>query len=259
MLIGTRRALALFILSFYALQLGASAWLGPEELILCMAGLAGCYLLAFFGVAAEWFWARWFAMGLGNFGTLMLLALLKTGFEPVLAFIGGSHLAVMLLLSGEGMAAKYEHSAATQERYHFEQETMSMLRRAVKSAGSTLPFLILYAFAPREGMSLTLLAGGLGIAGVLALLSRKTAGLFALAAAGAIAGVDALGWIGEPSSAHLVWLSEPFTPLGQLFGESGANFHVTGRIFGVASLLCILPALIFLRPLAATWTKIRQA
>ena len=65
-------------------------------------GLALCYGLAFFGVAAEWFWARWFAMGVGNFGSLMLLVLFKVGFEPLFVVFGVSHLLVVLATDGRG-------------------------------------------------------------------------------------------------------------------------------------------------------------
>ncbi|HRI08972.1 MAG TPA: hypothetical protein PKW35_14215, partial [Nannocystaceae bacterium] len=69
-MVGIRRALALLFLSFYFWQFLITALLGPEELLPAFAGLAVCYGVAFVGVAAEWFWARWFAMGVGNFGSL---------------------------------------------------------------------------------------------------------------------------------------------------------------------------------------------
>src|SRR5690606_18528116 len=138
-----------------------------------------------------WFWARWFAVGLGQFGALLLLVLFKTGMEPMIAFVGGTHLLVSVLLMGEGMAAKYEHSERTAERYNFQEESMALMRRAVKSAGSTLPFLILYGLAPREEMfSANTAALVLGGAGMFALLRRRTWGLFALGGAGAIALAD---------------------------------------------------------------------
>jgi hypothetical protein len=114
----------------------------------CFTGLSIVYGLAFVGVAAEWFWARWFAIGLGNFGALTLLSLLQTGLEPTIAVFGASHLIISLFLGGEGMAARYEHSESTAERWNFQEESLVLLRRAVKSAGMSLPLLILYTLAP---------------------------------------------------------------------------------------------------------------
>ena len=73
LMVGIRRAFALLLLGFYVTQFVMTAWLGPDELFACYLGLGICYTLAFVGVAAEWFWARWFAIGVGNFGSLLLL------------------------------------------------------------------------------------------------------------------------------------------------------------------------------------------
>ena len=116
-----------------------TAWLGPDELFACYLGLALCYGVAFFGLAAEWFWARWFAIGVGNFGSIMLLLLFKMGMEPIVAFIGFTHLIIAVSLMGEGMAAKYEHSERTQEKWNFQEESLLLMRRAIKSAGARSP------------------------------------------------------------------------------------------------------------------------
>lgn len=221
MLIGIRRAIVLLILAFFAIQLGMTALVGPEELTAAMAGLTACYLLAFFGVAAEWFWARWFAMGLGNFGSLMLLVLFKTGFEPIFAIIGGAHLIIMIFMAGEGMAARYEYSPEAQERYNFEQESLATLRRAVKSAGSTLPILILYSLAPGEE-SFTrlgaLLLGGLGVFG---LLRQRSWSLLPLAGAGLLALGD--GLLGRVPEGALLISTSRGMPLASLLGESSPS------------------------------------
>jgi len=148
-MVGIRRAIALLLLGFYVTQFGMTALLGPDEFFPAYLGLALCYGLAFIGLADEWFWARWFAIGVGNFGSLMLLVLLQIGMEPILAFFGFTHLAITVLLSGEGMAARYEYSEQTSERWNLQEESLILLRRAVKSAGSTIPLLILYALMPR--------------------------------------------------------------------------------------------------------------
>ena len=239
-MVGFRRAIALLFLGFYVTQFTMTAFLGPDEMFAAYAGLALCYGLAFVGLAAEWFWARWFAMGVGNFGALLLLVLLKTGFEPIIAFVGGTHLAITLLLTGEGMAAKYEYSEQVQERWNFQEESIALMRRAVKSAGSTLPFLILYALAPRgEWMHLGVLA--LGLAGLWGLLRNRTWSLLPLGAAGAIALADGLGVFGAPTMGYLV------------LSTSGAPM-IYGKVGVLAGGLILIPML-FARPIARWMTR----
>ncbi len=202
-MVGIRRALALLLLGFYVTQFAMTAWLGPEEIFAAYLGLAICYGLAFIALAAEWFWARWFAMGVGNFGSLMLLVLLKVGMEPIIAFFGFTHLAISVLLMGEGMAARYEHSEATAEKWKFQEDSLALLRRAVRSAGSTLPFLILYALAPRND-AYHLVALTLGVFGAVGLVRGRTWGLLALGGAGTLALADGLGLWGAPTVGYLL-------------------------------------------------------
>jgi hypothetical protein len=227
-MVGLRRALSLLVLGFYVTQFAMTAWLGPDELFACYLGLALCYGLGFIGLAAEWFWARWFAIGLGHFGSLLLLFLFKLGAEPVILFVGLTHLAVALCLSGEGMAAKYEHSERTQERWNFQEESLLLMRRAVKSAGSTIPFLILYVLAPRpELLQWVVLA--LGAVGLGGLLRARTFGALALGAAGALALADGLGAFGPATIGYLLLSTE-----GPL---------VYGHIGILAGALLVVPAL----------------
>jgi hypothetical protein len=155
--------------------------------------------------------------------------------EPLIVFFGVSHLLIWLLLLGEGMAARYEHSEATAERWGFQEESLVLMRRAVKSAGTTLPFLILYALAPQpEALQILVLV--LGVAGVAALLRGRTFGVLALGAAGVVAMADGLGFLGAPVTSYLL-----LTPTGSLM------------IYGpVASLLAgglLLVPLAFARPM----------
>lgn len=228
-MIGTRRALALLILSFFAIYFGATAWLGPDELYALFLGLTLCYLLAFFGVAAEWFWARWFAMGVGNFGCLFLFLLLKVGPEPIFVFFGVSHLLVVLCLMGEGMAAKYEYSERASERWNLQEDSMALMRRAVKSAGSTLPLLIIYALGPRgEWMQLSLLATG--VLGFVGLVRGKSWGPMLLGATGLVCLLDGLGVFGSPTIGF--FMLGPDT-LPALYGRAG--------VFAGATMLVMLP------------------
>jgi len=202
-MVGIRRAIALLLLGFYVTQFAMTAGLGPDELFACYFGLALVYGLAFVGLAAEWFWARWFAIGVGNFGSLILLVLLKVGMEPIIAFVGFTHLAIWLLLLGEGMASRYEYSEATAERWNLQEESLVLMRRAIKSAGTTLPFLILWALGP-DPESMQLLALGLGVLGLGGLLRGRTWGLVSLGGAGAIALADGLGAFGAPAVSYLM-------------------------------------------------------
>jgi hypothetical protein len=200
-MVGIRRAVALLLLGFYVTQFAMTAWIGPDELYACYLGLALCYGLAFIGLAAEWFWARWFAIGIGHFGSLLLLVLFQVGLEPIILFFGGTHLAVALFLSGEGMAAKYEYSEAAAERWNLQEESIILMRRAVKSAGSTIPILILYALGPRpELMQYAALA--FGVVGLVGLLRGRTWGVLALGTAGLIPLV--LWFLGQHSAGYLL-------------------------------------------------------
>ncbi len=236
-MIGLRRALALLILSFFVIQFAMTAWLGPDELMAMNAGLAAVYGLAFFGVAAEWFWARWFAIGVGNFGSLMLLLLFKVGFEPLFIIFGVSHLLVVLCLTGEGMAARYEYSEQAAERWNLQEDSMALMRRAVKSAGSTLPLLILYALAPRQDQAVLqiamLVTGGVGLFG---LLRGKTWGPMVLGGTGLVCLLDGLGVFGAPTIGYFM-LGPDVLPA--LYGKVG--------VFAGGLMLVLVP---FLGPMA---------
>jgi hypothetical protein len=238
-MVGIRRAIALLLLGFYVTQFAMTAWLGPDDVFACYLGLSLCYGLAFVGLAAEWFWARWFGIGVGNFGSLLLLVLFKTGPEPIIVFFGTTHLAISLLLMGEGMASRYEHSAATRERWNFHEDSLVLMRRAVRSAGSTLPFLILYALAPRPE-ALQLAAFGLGVAGVYGLLRARTWGVFALGGAGLAALADGLGLLGAPSVGYL--LLSPLAP-------HGSTWMVYGPVFGILAGGLLLVPIAFTAPI----------
>lgn len=235
-MVGIRRAIALLLLGFYVTQFAMTAGLGPDELFACYLGLALVYGVAFVGLAAEWFWARWFAIGVGNFGSLILLVLLQVGMEPIIAFVGFTHLAIWLLLLGEGMAARYEYSEATAERWNLQEESIILMRRSVKSAGTFLPFLVLWALGPDpEGMQLVAL--GLGIAGLVGMLRGRTWGILALGGAGTMALANGLGAFGEPAIGYLM-----LTPTGSLI--------IAGSVMGLAAGGLLLAPLFFARPMA---------
>ncbi len=232
-MVGIRRAIALLLLGFYVTQFAMTAWLGPDELFPAYFGLALCYTLAFVGLAAEWFWARWFAIGVGNFGSLLLLVLLQVGMEPIIAFFGFTHLAISVFLAGEGMAARYEYSEAAAERWNLQEESLTLMRRAVKSAGSTIPILILYTLGPSpEFMHWVALA--LGGAGLVGLLRGRTWGVLALGGAGTIAACEF--FLGEATAGYLI-----LSPFGYPM--------VSGTIVNLLAVGLLAVPLFFARPM----------
>jgi hypothetical protein len=170
-LLGLRRALSLFVLGFCTTLfiMVALAQGGPWARVFWALGAA--YGVAFFGLAAEWFWGRWFAMGLGASGiTVAILGLLTSGWNPGLLIWGGIHLLVYAPLIGDAMAERYENQRAWRERYGLDEHGVARLKRAVKGAATALPTLIFYTLAPREGTDLRWVLVpllGLGLFGLL--------------------------------------------------------------------------------------------
>ena len=80
-LIGERRAVAAAILAYFGILFGTAAYVGPPQLIPMFAGMGVAYGVAFIGVVALWFWARWFAIGLGFSG--VVLAIIAVSLIPV--------------------------------------------------------------------------------------------------------------------------------------------------------------------------------
>lgn len=190
-LVGERRALAAAIMAFYFLFYGVVAFsqLIPE-LTKAFAAIAGVYGLAFFALVAGYFWARWFAVGVGLYGVITAgVGMWQIGAEPVLLFIGGTHLAATLFLWGHTMAAPYDGQTAWRERFHMDESAVQRLGRSVIRAGIMLPFFVLYALVPKPDPASTIMSVSalvLAAAGLRALIQLKTWGVLALGAAGAL-------------------------------------------------------------------------
>jgi hypothetical protein len=190
-LVGERRALAAAIMAFYFLFYGVIAYsqLIPE-FTRAFAAIAGVYGLAFFALVAGYFWARWYAVGVGLYGVITAaVGMWQIGAEPVLVFVGATHLAAAAFLWGQPMSEPYDGQAAWRERYHMDESAVQRLGRAVIRAGVSLPFILLYAFAPKPdsasaAASLAVLV--LAAAGLRGLTQMKTWGILALGAAGAL-------------------------------------------------------------------------
>lgn len=189
----TRRAVAalglsLFVFFFLIVSLNAPPGLAPA-----FVALSVCYGVAFMGVAAEWFWGRWFAIGLGWSGIMLAGAsLFMVGWTPILAFYGGLHGLVVLLLMGAKMAERYDLQPAWRERYGMDEFGVARLRKTVTRASASLPSVIFWALGPKEpgqGMlvtALALTAGALAVVGLRGAVRARTWGLVALVASAAV-------------------------------------------------------------------------
>ncbi len=208
----TRRAVSAFTLSlfvflylFVALLLSAN---GMPEWAPAFIALAACYGVAFMGVAAEWFWGRWFAEGLGWSGFMIAVASLVMGgaWNPILAAFGGLHGLIVLMLAGKKMAARYDEQPAWRERYAMDEFGVARLRKTVTRASASLPSVILWALGPKDpgqGMALFALAAGvLAVAGVGAVVRLRTWGVVAMMSAAAV--FVSLGAASFPYTASVV-------------------------------------------------------
>lgn len=221
-LVGERRALAAAVFAFYFLVYGMLVLSGslPPEFGKAFAALAGVYGLAFFALVAGYFWARWYAVGVGLYGVITSAAgVWQIGAEPILLFIGGTHLVATLMLWGTAMSEPYDGQTAWRERLHMDDSAVQRLGRSVIRAGVSLPFVLLYALMPKPEMASTVLAYlalGLTAVGFRALVKARTWSLFAFGAAGALmitlAGADlAMGsseyWAVRPALAGALLLA----------------------------------------------------
>jgi hypothetical protein len=189
-LVGERRALASAVMAFYFLMYTLLALSGaiPGELLNAIYAIAGVYGLAFFALVAGYFWARWYAVGVGLYGVIVAgVGIWQEGPEYIFLFIGGTHLAATALLWGHAMSLPYDGQTAWRERFHMDDNAVQRLGRSVIRAGVSLPFILLYALAPRETTG-TAIAGIVALLltglGVTALVRLKTWGVLALAGAG---------------------------------------------------------------------------
>src|SRR4051812_43861019 len=120
--VGERRALAAVTFAFYFLVYLLLALQISGELSPALYALAGCYGLAFFALVAGYFWARWFAVGLGLYGIITsVVGLWQMGPEPVLLFVGGTHLAATVMLWGTTMSEGYDGQTAWRQKLHMDE------------------------------------------------------------------------------------------------------------------------------------------
>jgi hypothetical protein len=195
-----RAALALLSLSFFAIIYFLVAFQTPPEWARVFCALSVLYLVGFLAVASQWFWARWFASGLGWSGFMVgMMALVMVGWHPSLAIYTLLHGTVVAMLMGPKMAARYELQTAWRERYKMDEFGVARLGKAVTRGSASLPTLVMWALAPREGdqmLWLPLVALGLGVLGLTAVVRMRAWGLLAL---GVGAGATSAAFLLMPS------------------------------------------------------------
>jgi hypothetical protein len=189
---GPRAALALLSLSIIGLIFFLLTMLSAPEARLMMGALTVTYFLAFVALASQWFWARWFASGVGWWGALMglMIAVLypEPEFRVTFGIFAGLHAVIIAMLMGKKMAARYDLQPGWREHFEMDEFGVVRLGRAVTRASAALPGLIFWAFGPRPPAEPDFLAFGaaaLAVVGLGALLRRRTWGLFALVGAAA--------------------------------------------------------------------------
>lgn len=167
---------------------------GAEKMLYALAGVYG---LSFFALVAGYFWARWYSVGVGLFGVIVAVVTMfqarkiedpyiREAIIKQMLFFGSTHLGASLMLWGDAMSQGYDGKTAWRERFHMDDNAVQRLGRAVIRAGVSLPFVLLYAFTPRETTSVlaALVAVALTGLGIRALVKLKTWGVLALGMAG---------------------------------------------------------------------------
>jgi hypothetical protein len=245
--VGERKALALLCLGFYTtlfFMIGLSARTELPEWVAVFTAMTLMYGLAFFSVAAEWFWGRWFATGLGYWGmwmTVMAWVTTRT-LPPAMIIFGAMHAVVAGCLAGGKMAALFDAKPAWRERWKIDDQGVIRVRKSVTRAASSLPAVIMFVLAPREGQeALALAAFGLAAVGLAGVLLQRTVGVISLAMAGA-ATVALTQLAGPTAPVYAINRLSPFFDLGPAVQPA---MGVLGAALLVAA---VLP---FLKPMAA--------
>lgn len=197
---GERRGVAATVLAFYGFiyMLVAMSGMMPEWTA-CYSSMAAIYGLGFFALVAGYFWARWYAIGVGLSGLFTgILAMFTIGMDESLIFYAGTHGLVCLGLWGQSMAVPFDGRKDWRERFHIDQAGVNKLGKAVIRAAVSLPYVVIYALAPKQGMDVFGLAAlALAGTGVWALIKMRTWGVLAL---GGAAGALAIGLVTGPAS-----------------------------------------------------------
>jgi hypothetical protein len=248
--VGTRRALAALVLSiFFMLYLLVS--LSVPQLAAALVALSGCYLVAFMAVVAEWFWARWFATGLGWSGVFVaIVSFVFNDFalDPALLIYGGLHALVVLSLMGQKMALRYDMQEGWRKRFGMDDFGVARLRKTVTRAAASLPSVILWALGPKQpGQGMLVVGAGLltavlAVAGLRGVIRMRSWGLLAMAASCALLVLQA----GIPHAGFSAFSPGWFAALG-VAPALGTAAWLPAALLGAALLPFARPALRFLR------------
>src|SRR5262249_13927667 len=152
-LVGERRAISAVVFAFFFIMFLMNSLAnrgGPLERLLW--GMTSVYGLAFFSLVAGYFWARWYALGVGLFGVIIGVAAMWIGrkdpnfemWQAVLQF--GLHLGATIMLWGESMSSLYDGRTQWRERFHMDDNAVQRLGRSVIRAGISLPIVLAYPF-----------------------------------------------------------------------------------------------------------------
>jgi len=219
--VGERRALAAIVLAFFFMYFVLAALQFGGEMARPMWGLAGVYGLAAFALIAGYFWARWYAVGVGLFGVIVAAVVtwqIGEMFGPIM-FLGGTHAFVALGLWGQAMSEPFDGQMKWREKFHMDEGAVQRLGRSVIRAGVSLPFILLYALTPKPD-AFGLLAVVLATLGFRGLVQLKTWGVLLIGAAGA-------ALLFAPSHAlvfgHHLW-TVPALPIAFLLLAAAAPF-----------------------------------
>lgn len=194
-LVGERRAIAAAVLVLYAFLYLVMTLIAPPEWGRAMGAMAAVYGIGFFALVAGYFWARWYAVGIALSGLISgAISMWQMGPEPVLLFVSGTHAAAALLLWGDAMAATFDGRESWRARFSMDEHAVSRLGNAVIRLGISLPFVLLYALAPKPAPEfLALGAAALAAAGLYGLVRLRTWGVFAVAGSAVALTASAIG------------------------------------------------------------------
>ncbi|MBL4637495.1 MAG: hypothetical protein JKY56_26800 [Kofleriaceae bacterium] len=180
---GERRAFAAALLAMYGFLYLLVTLQAPDGWAAAFGALAGIYGAGFLGVVAGYFWARWFVIGLGLSGFMTgVISMFQIGdIEPTMLFYAGTHIAVSGLLWGNGMAKAFDGKAEWRKRFHLDENATNRLGKSVIRVGVSLPYVVLFALAPREGAALALLGGAGVVAGAFAMSKMRSWAIVSMA------------------------------------------------------------------------------
>ncbi len=196
-LVGERKACGAAVLAFFTSIFTINALAGPPNLAPLFGGLAAIYGIAFFGLVAGWFWARWYATGVAFSGLAMAAMLgFQIGLDPIVWIWGGAHAVILACLLGAGPASAFDARTDWRSRWRMDDQAANRLGKAVQRAGASLPYLVMAGLAPKQSMGGTaafaaVAALVLGVAGLRALVRMRSWGVLAMGGAALLSMVAA--------------------------------------------------------------------